>query len=49
MMLLPVGFLCGKCPNRTNVDLTLTLCVECQEWHAILIAVIGECVSPSYT
>lgn len=39
-----VGFLCGKCPNGTHTDLTLTSCTDCPPWHAVLIAAIGEYV-----
>ena len=36
------GLLCGKCPNETQVDLTLTKCLDCKLWHAVLLVAIGE-------
>ena len=36
------GFLCGKCPDGTRADLTLSLCLDCEPWHALLITVIGK-------
>lgn len=46
--LVIVGFLCGKCPEGQVVDLTFSRCVECKEWHAFMIAAIGEYISIEY-
>ena len=39
---LYVGFLCGKCPDEEQVDLTLRQCKKCTVADAIIVALIGK-------